>query len=86
MTRGRWLDRVPRPPHQAANSSAPAPTQPSDRENDDVPIVPFVPAICPFCGGDENKVTGTQPLKAGRTRYHLCSCGQRFKSREVRPA
>ncbi len=50
----------------------------ADRD-DDYPGVPYVPARCPRCKGNDAPVQHT----SGRTRYHLCRrCGLNFKSVE----
>lgn len=57
---------------------------PSRREAS-VPVVPHVPVQCPACFGRKVRTYGCHDLLAGRTRYHLCACGQKFVSREIDP-
>lgn len=51
-----------------------------------MPIVPFLPFACPVCQSTKPR---TYTVRGGsdepRTRYHQCqSCGQRYKSIELR--
>ena len=73
----RWLDRL----RGRDDDEEPAALPRSDRESEDVPIVGYWPALCPRCGSDDAPINGTHLLKQGLTRFHLCRCGQRFKSR-----
>lgn len=51
------------------------------RDNDDqVPVVPFVPFRCPRCGRHKPDTYRVE----GRIRYHRCQhCRTRYKSLEV---
>jgi uncharacterized protein (DUF983 family) len=59
-------------------------TRPEDLEDDDrVPVVAFVPFICPNCGQPKPFTRGVR----GRTRWHKCKkCGLTYKSREMTAA
>jgi len=51
-------------------------------EDDQVPMVPFVPFRCPHCGRHKPFTYGV----VGRVRYHKCqACGKKYRSLEVAP-
>lgn len=53
-------------------------------EEDDgsLPIVGWIPIICPSCGSKRQ----TNYRTSGLIRFHRCQlCGQRFKSQELDP-
>lgn len=50
-------------------------------EDEAVACVPYVPWLCPSCGERSPRTYGQR----GRVRYHLCSCGLRFRSIEIAP-
>lgn len=62
-----------------------APFVPEDDERW-LPVVPFLPFACPHCRSTKPK---TYTVRGGgdvpKTRHHRCqSCGQRYKSIELR--
>jgi rubredoxin len=56
------------------------PAELDDRDDDRVPVVPFVPFYCPSCGTPKPFTSNVR----GRTRWHRCKrCGLTYKSREM---
>jgi hypothetical protein len=57
-----------------------------DLERDDelLPVVPYVPFRCPICGAGkpDHKGRGRRP----GLRYHQCRCGAAYHSQELRPS
>lgn len=56
-----------------------------DTDEDDrfTPVVPFVPFLCPYCGGCKPYTYRVEP---SGLRYHRCKgCGRRYKSWQVGP-
>lgn len=72
-----WLG--PEPARPQARPQAHADPEP---EGDKLPVVLYVPILCPHCGSRDVLVTGTR-ARGSVVRYHECrTCGGRFRSLE----
>lgn len=63
----------------------PEPVEAGDGDPEKLPVVLYVPVLCPHCRSRDVLVTGT---RAGESvvRYHECrTCGGRFRSLERIP-